>query len=228
MYPLFVITARGGSKGLPGKNIKSLNGKPLICYSIDLARGFVQDDSICVSTDDKNIIRVVEEYGLSVPFTRPAELASDTATSEDVIKHAWNFYKEKNKNYDCIVLLQPTSPFRKTADIKACLDLYKADLDMVVSVKESHANPYINLFEESKSGFLVKSKDGNFTRRQDCPKAYMYNGSVYVINPISLLSKKMNEFRSVKKYVMDDNHSIDIDTQSDWDYAEYLLKNKLV
>ena len=93
MTPLIIIPARGGSKGIPHKNIKLLNGKPLICYSIDIARQYTTDENICVTTDDNEIISVVEQYGLKVPFVRPAELATDTASSNDVLVHALNFYE---------------------------------------------------------------------------------------------------------------------------------------
>lgn len=228
MNPLFIIPARGGSKGLPGKNIKPLGGKPLINYSIDMARAFVEDTDICVSTDDREIAAVAEKHGLQVPFMRPAELATDGASSQDVLVHAVKFYQDKGINYDRMVLLQPTSPFRKAGDVKACMNLYSGDIDMVVSVKESHANPYISLFEETSEGFLVQSKKGNFVRRQDCPNVYLLNGSVYVINIQSLLKEKMADFKRVKKYVMDDVYSVDIDTQNDWDYAEYLLEKRKV
>ena len=106
MKTLFLIPARGGSKGIPRKNIKELNGKPLIQYSIDVARRLTGDENICVSTDDREIIEVVEKSGLEVPFIRPESLAADTATTNDVICHALNFYKDKGTAYDNIVLLQ--------------------------------------------------------------------------------------------------------------------------
>ena len=112
MKSLFLITARGGSKGIPHKNIKPLNGKPLIYYAIDVARQFVEDEDICVSTDGDDIIKTVEDYNLKVLFKRPAELASDTAGSDEVILHAVQYYEALGRLYDNIVLLQPTSPFR--------------------------------------------------------------------------------------------------------------------
>jgi len=118
MNILYLIPARGGSKGIPHKNIKSLAGKPLIYYSIDVARELTTDDNICVSTDDNEIIKVVENYGLKVPFKRPDELATDNATTNDVILHAINFYESIGKQYDIIVLLQPTSPLRKSQHVK--------------------------------------------------------------------------------------------------------------
>ena len=118
MDVLVVIPARGGSKGIPYKNIKLLNGKPLIYYSIDIARQFTTDNNICVTTDDERIIEVVESYGLKVPFKRPDYLATDTCGSSEVIQHAWKFYADKGTHYDAVLLLQPTSPFRKVDFLK--------------------------------------------------------------------------------------------------------------
>ena len=110
---LVIIPARGGSKGIPYKNIKELGDKPLICYSIDVARQLTSDENICVTTDDDAIIKVVEDYGLKVPFKRPDYLATDTCGSNEVLQHAYQFYIDKGMQYDLIVLLQPTSPLEK-------------------------------------------------------------------------------------------------------------------
>src|ERR1043166_2977471 len=130
---LFVIPARGGSKRLPGKNIRPLAGKPLILYSVDTARQFVEDSDICITTDDVGIKGVVEEYGLKVPFIRPDYLATDTATSHDPLVHAVKFYQSQGIYYDG--LLQPTSPLRRKEDLASMLDIYDSgDWQMVVSV----------------------------------------------------------------------------------------------
>lgn len=230
MNPLIIITARGGSKGIPYKNIKPLNGKPLICYSIDVARQYTTDSNICVSTDDDKIISVVEQYGLKVPFKRPAELASDTASSNDVLVHALNYYEQQGRVFDVVILLQPTSPFRKVDFLREAVALYDPNIDMVVSVKEASANPYYNCFEENSNGYLVisKSLEHPISRRQDAPKVWEYNGSIYVINPISLKVKGMNYFNSIRKYQMPDIYSIDIDTNFDWKMAELLLKENMI
>jgi len=226
---LVIIPARGGSKGIPGKNIKELNGKPLICYSIDAARSITNDENICVTTDDDSIIDVVEKYGLHVLFKRPDYLATDYCGSNEVIQHAYNFYRERGKKYDVILLLQPTSPFRKKKFIEDVISIYDDSLDMVVSVKETAANPYFNCFEENSDGFLAISKgDGQIQRRQDAPKAYEYNGSIYVINPRSLMDKSMGVFTKIKKYVMEDLYSIDLDTMFDWHLAEMVIKEKYI
>ena len=161
---LVIIPARGGSKGIPHKNIKELGGKPLICYSIDVARLLTNDENICVTTDDEAIIKVVSDYGLKVPFKRPDHLATDTCGSDEVIRHAYQFYKNQGRQYDVILLLQPTSPFRRIEDLRKSLAIYDDSLDMVVSVKETSANPYYNCYEEDADGFLIVSKgDGSLS-----------------------------------------------------------------
>lgn len=221
---LFVIPARGGSKGLPGKNIKDLCGKPLIAYSIDVARAFVDNKHICVSTDSEEIKRVVEDYGLKVPFIRPAYLATDTATSNDVLVHAVNFFKEIGREYKKLVLLQPTSPLRTTEDVARALELYREDIDMVVSVMKSHA-PAV-LCSENEDGFvqLVYNKEG--VGRQQLQEMYEFNGAVYVMNIHSLLEKGLSGFSKRVKYVMSKEHSVDIDDIYDFYQVESILRNK--
>ncbi len=222
---LFIIPARGGSKGLPGKNIKPLNGKPLICYSIDVARQLVDDEHICVSSDDEAIIKVAEEYQLKVPFIRPAEWSTDTAGSSEVLLHALGYYESIGRTYKKIVLLQPTSPFRKKEFILEALELLKEDTEMVASAKITEANPYYVLFEENTEGYLEKSKKSESSRRQDVPVVYQLNGSVYAIDVASLKKKKtLAAFTKIKKYKMETIYSVDIDTLMDFEYCEFLLE----
>lgn len=229
MKYLVVIPARGGSKGIPRKNIKPFDGKPLIYYSIDAARAIAPDEDICVSTDDDEIIQVVEDYGLKVPFKRPAELATDTAGTYEVLLHALDFYESKGNHYDALVLLQNTSPFRTAEHVKEALKLYTPSIDMVVSVKECAANPYYCVFEENAEGFLHVSKgDGTIFRRQDAPKVYEYNGAIYIINPESLKHQHMHQFKKRVKYVMDAMSSFDLDTITDWKIAEMIKKENLI
>lgn len=222
---LTVIPARSGSKGVLRKNIKPLNGKPLVFYSIDVARTLFQDEDICLSTNDNELIElVVKEKSLNVPFIRPEILATDDAGTHEVLLHALNYYENIGKRIDAIILLQPTSPLRTSDNLKEAVELYtSSNVDMVVSVKEAKSNPYFTLFEENEQGFLFQSKPGNYTRRQDCPKVYEYNGAIYVINASSLKKSKMNQFKKIKKYVMSDVNSIDIDTPLDWKIAEMIL-----
>ena len=225
MKILVIIPARGGSKGIPHKNIKPLNGKPLIHYTIDEAREIVDDDDICVSTDDPEIIKCVEDYGLKVPFVRPEELATDTVGTYEVLLHALSFYEKQGRHYDVVLLLQNTSPFRKAEQIKEALALYNDNVDMVVSVKECAANPYYCVFEEDSNGYLHVCKgDGNIFRRQDAPKVYEYNGAIYIMNAEKLKTTHMHKMQKRVKYVMDDLSSFDLDTMWDWQMAENIIK----
>ena len=184
MRPLVIIPARGGSKGIPHKNIKELGGKPLICYAIDAARKFTTDDNICVSTDDDAIIKVVEDYGLKVLFKRPEYLATDNAGTNGVLLHALDFYEQKGNHYDMVVLLQATSPFRRAEDVIEAAKLYDDSIDMITSVMLAKCNPYYDGFEDNAEGFLTISKgNGTIGRRQDAPHVWQQNGAVYVINP---------------------------------------------
>lgn len=226
---LVVIPARGGSKGLPGKNIKELAGKPLIHYSIEVARKLFPDQCICVSTDDEQIKKVAEQTGLAVPFMRPPELATDTSSTQEVILHALKFYEDKSRQkFDSIVLLQPTSPFREVIHVEQAMALCSDMIDMVASVKETKANPYYTLFEKTSQDLIKKSKEIHFQRRQDCPTVYELNGSIYVINPRSLHTKRIAEFDKVKPFVMEARYSVDIDTELDWKMAELLISNNLI
>lgn len=227
MRTLYIIPARGGSKGIPGKNIKPLAGKPLIGYSVDVARLLAPDCDICVTTDDTDIIATVEAMGLKVPFVRPAELATDQSGTYEVLLHALDHYEAQGIHYDRMVLLQPTSPFRTADDVCNCLKLYTPDIDMVVSVKRAAANPYYNLFETDDNGFLQISKgEGTYTRRQDAPPVWEYNGAVYVINTESLRKMPLNKFTRRRMCEMSAEHSIDLDTPTDWIIAEALLKTR--
>lgn len=221
MNYLYIIPARGGSKGIPRKNIKSLNGKPLIYYSIDVARALAKDEDICVSTEDDEIIQVIEKYGLPIPFKRPQALASDEAGTYEVLIHAINYYESIGRKYDAIVLLQPTSPLRTATEVQEAIILFNKNLDMVVSVRESHAAAVIS--HENESGYLEITLSKNSTRRQDLKKYYEYNGAIYIINVATLKEKHMREFKKIKKYIMPFEHSVDIDTEMDWLLTEMLL-----
>jgi len=222
MKPLVVIPARGGSKGIPDKNIKLLGGKPLIHYTIEAAREVFPDEVIYVSTDSEQIKAVAEVTGLKVPFLRPAHLATDTAGTHEVLLHALEHANGQGYDPDIVVLLQPTSPFRTAKHIREALELYHTEIDMVVSVKETKSNPYYVLFEEDERGYLHKSKEGSFTRRQDCPTVWEMNGAIYVISATALLEKALNQMARIQKCIMDEFSSHDIDNEFDWIVAEVL------
>ena len=226
---LVVIPARGGSKGIVGKNIKLLAGKALLEYAIDNARSVAADKDICVSTDDPKIAAVAESYGISVPFLRPAELSGDTAGSYEVLLHALDHYAGNGVFYQDLLLLQPTSPFREDRQVKEALALYYEELpELLVSVRHSQANPYYNLFEEDARGYLQKSKESSAVRRQDAPAVYEYNGAIYLARVANLRERPFSAMRRVRKYVMDDVSSHDLDTPMDWMVAEHILENRKV
>jgi CMP-N,N'-diacetyllegionaminic acid synthase len=224
---LALIPARGGSKGIPHKNIKPFFGKPLIGYSVELARKFLSDENICVSTDDQEIIKAVEALNLQVPFVRPPSLSGDDAGMYEVVLHALDFYKKKGKTYDGLILLQPTSPLRSEQSLREAINLYNADVEMVVSVKKTSANPYFKLYEEDPQGFLVKSKSGNFKTRQEAPDVWELNGAIYIYNVAALLRSSPAQFKKIKKYVMSEIESVDLDTPMDWAIAEFLKQKQI-
>jgi CMP-N,N'-diacetyllegionaminic acid synthase len=228
---LFIIPARAGSKGIAGKNHKVLGQFPLIQYSINYARHFVSDSQICITTDDEAILNLAKQLNLLVPFVRPKELANDTASANDVIQHTIKYYESIGQFFTTVVYLQPTSPFRLKKHFTEAYQQYiNEPADMVVSVCESHLNPYFSLFEEDEQGYLKRSKvlpDG-INRRQDAPSIYTYNGSIYIINKKALQNKPLHQLEKIKKYIMSDDYLIDIDTMKDWYYAEFLLNKDLI
>jgi CMP-N,N'-diacetyllegionaminic acid synthase len=221
---LIIIPARAGSKGLPGKNVKLLGNKPLVAYSIEYALSVKQPgDIICITTNDDDVIDIAKKYGLDIPFKRPEELANDTASSNDVILHAINYYESKQLFFDAVLLLQPTSPFRTAGDYNKLKEEFAQDCDMAVSVKHTKENPYFTIFEEDKDGFLEKSKKSDYVTRQACPPVFAYNGSMYLIKTASLKSKGLHGLGKIRKVIMPDERSVDIDTMADWIMAEYFL-----
>lgn len=222
---LFIIPARGGSKGIPRKNIKELCGSPLIHYSIEVARSIAPDSHVIVSTDDDEIREVAEQTGLKVDYRRPATLGGDNVGSREVILDAMDYADRKGIMYDKVVLLQPTSPMRTIEDVEGCINLYHPGVDMVVSVTPAACNPYYDCFETAEDGSLHVSKgDGLYTRRQDVPKAWQYNGAVYVINPHSIRKMGLGEFPVRIPYEMPRSRSVDLDTPIDWKITEMLMK----
>lgn len=221
---LVVIPARSGSKGIPGKNIKKLHGKPLINYTIEAAKEIFENSQVIVSTDDKEIAEIAASHGANIPFLRPKDLAQDDSSTRDVILHFVDYFDLKKSMPSVIVLLQVTSPLRNSKHLNEALDLFfHKDCDMVVSVTESKTSPYFNLYEENKEGYLQKSKDGAFTRRQDVPPVYEYNGAIYIFKTKSIVESEMKDFEKITKYVMSKNDSVDIDDEVDWKIAEYIL-----
>lgn len=227
MTPLYIIPARSGSKGIPDKNIRLLGGIPLIGHSIRHARDAGADDAhIIVSTDSDRYAAVAEELGVPTPYRRPEELATDTAGSREVILDAMDYADRLGVAYDCVVLLQPTSPFRESGDILRGLEIFDNEHpDMVVSVTPSVANPYYNLFEtDPGTGALTICKGpGTYSRRQDAPPVWEYNGAVYIISPDSLRRYPLGLLPRRLPLEMPRERSLDLDTPEDWARAEELI-----
>lgn len=222
---LFLIPARKGSKGLPQKNIMSFGGSTLIERAVNQAKSCAKvNDVICFSTNDDVAIEIIKKMGIDVPFKRPARLASDETSMEEVIRHALQFYTHFGEQFDCVVLLQPTSPLRDIKDIKAVINRFDGSQEMIVTANKSKENPYFNLFEETKDGKLIKSKSGYYKTRQEVPRCFALNGAVYLISRATLDQKAMKDITYLEKIEMPVERSIDIDTKFDWDLALYYFE----
>lgn len=225
---LAIIPARGGSKGVPKKNIKLLNGIPLLAYTLQEAKKSKYINRLVVSTDDEEIANVSRAFNAEVPYLRPKELSTDTSSTRDCVIHMINYLKEK-ENYlpDYLCLLQCTSPLRTCEDIDGAIEkLLLTKFDGIISVCEAEVNPYwTNVFEEDKLKYFIE-EGKNIIRRQDLPKIYRYNGAIYIIKTDIFLKKKTFESDNVTGYVMSAENSIDIDTITDFKIAEILMKER--
>ncbi|MCY9546108.1 cytidylyltransferase domain-containing protein [Lysinibacillus xylanilyticus] len=220
---LAIIPARGGSKGVPRKNIKELAGKPLIEWTIEEAKKSKYIDRIIVSSEDKEILQVAQKFGADVPFVRPANLAEDTTAGIEPVLHALEHFSD----YEYVVMLQPTSPLRLVEDIDGCIEqLLQENAEFCVSVCEVGQSPYwmYTLDSSTKMQPLLKQQT-LITRRQDLPKVYTLNGAIYLAN-IDLLKQTRNFItEETIAYVMPVERSYDIDTEEDFKICEYRYTN---
>lgn len=218
---LAIIPARGGSKGVPKKNILSIGGKPLIAWTIQAAKNATFIDRLILSSDCQEIIETALKYGCEVPFVRPDELATDQAGSAAVVSHALASLKE---SYDYVVLLQPTSIFRSTEDIEGAVQ-YCVDnqVSSCVSVVECEKPPYWIYHIQDKKLVSVIKQNAFYSRRQDCPPTYELNGAVYVIATEAFNSRQVFVSEDTLPYVMPKSRSLDIDTEEDIMLAKYRL-----
>ena len=228
MKRIAIIPARSGSKGLKDKNIKLLYGKPLLAYTIQAAINADIFDTIIVSTDSKEYASIAKKWGAEVPFLRSPELSNDNASSWDVIKDVINMYRENGEVFDIITLLQPTSPLRTVEDIKEAYNLFiNRDANTVVSVCQTDHSPLLtNTLPMSLSmGDFVKPELLNLPR-QKLPKYYRINGAIYIIKHDFLINSS-NLYKE-KSYasIMNKENSVDIDDETDFKYAEFLLKSQ--
>ncbi len=224
---IITICARGGSAGVPGKNIRKLCGKPLIGWTIEQAFASGVADEVFVSTDSEDIAEVARSFGAHVPFLRPAELATSTAGKIPVIQHLVDWVETHKGPVDAILDLDPTSPLRDVADIQTCFDMLDADTDVVITGYEADKNPYFNMVELKPNGFYERvCLPGNeVLGRQSAPKVFAMNASIYVWHRLSLSSSLWASPR-IRLHVMPRESSIDIDHPIDFDLVELLMKKK--
>ncbi len=223
MRNLAVIPARSGSKGLKDKNIRELNGKPLMAYSIAAARDSGLFEEVMVSTDSEHYARIAREWGASVPFLRSAETATDKASSWDAVKEVLERYREMGREFDSVCLLQPTSPLRTAEDLRGAYDSFRKAKVAVVSVCEADHSPlWCNHLpaDLSLDGFIARAADAP---RQKAGPFYRLNGAIYIAWVSSLYEDDFLYRAGSYAYIMDREHSVDIDTEADFRLAEFYL-----
>lgn len=232
MKILVTIAARGGSKGVKNKNIRPLLGKPLIAYTIEQAIKWGKASKVLVSTDSSEIAEAAKKAGAEAPFLRPAELSGDAAPKVPVIRHAWReAEKLYGERYDFVVDLDATAPLRKIADIEACLKTAQEKKPlMVFSVVPAHKNPYFNMVELDSDDWakLCKKLPDSVKRRQDAPKVFDMNASIYVYSRAFLEGDGLTVLTDRSAvHVMDELSGTDIDREVDFKFVEFILREGL-
>jgi CMP-N,N'-diacetyllegionaminic acid synthase len=222
-----IIPARGGSKRLPCKNILNLDGKPLIAWTIEAALGCSFIDEVVVTTDDYEIAHISKKCGADVPFFRPADLANDTASTFDVIKHTIDFYHfELGKDFDFVILLQPTSPLRTKKNISEAINLcIQKRASAIISVCEvDHSPLWMNVLPSDHSMENFIREDVKNKRSQEFPQNYRLNGAIYICKVTNLLEEKsLFISKNIFAYIMDKESSVDIDDVFDFKLAQFLV-----
>ncbi|WP_345993666.1 acylneuraminate cytidylyltransferase family protein [Sulfurimonas sp. HSL-1716] len=227
---LCTICARGGSKGVKNKNIKEINGKPLIAYTIEQAKASGLFEHIVISTDSDEIADTAKKYGAEVFFKRSAEMAGDTAGKLDVIKDAFMKSEEYyGKKFDYLIDLDVTAPLRSVEDIVDSFEQFiQNDNDNLITAMPSRRSPYFNLVEVDKNGKVELSKklDDTVVRRQDAPKSYDMNASIYIWKRDTILNENSIFLERTGLYVMPEERSIDIDNELDFEFVEFLMRKQ--
>lgn len=230
MKVLAIIPARGGSKGLPGKNIRPLCGKPLIGWTIEQAKASRYITDIFVSTDSQEIADVAKQFGVDVPELRPAELASDTAPSSGFVVYTIEKLRAQGKEYDYIILLEPTSPLREVEDIDRSIEILSAhpEADSIVGVCRAECAHPAFMVRCSEQGVLIPYQgDMQTIRRQEIGEVYYFEGTVYVTCPEAYLQKQTFYHDKTLPYIVPKSRAFEVDDLEDWFIIESILKNKL-
>jgi len=230
MQILGLIPARGGSKSIPKKNIKLLNGKPLIQYTVEAAFESKKLTRFILSSDDEAIINVAKQLNVEVPFVRPKHLAEDTSPTLGVIQHALKFYKEQDIHFDAVCLLQVTNPFKTGTFIDEAIDKFvESGCDALVSVQQvpDEYNPHWT-FKETTDGYLelVTGEESIISRRQDLPDVYHRDGLIYITKTNVLLEQNSLYGSKLAHIKSPSDYTINIDTPDDWKQAEAFLNSK--
>jgi CMP-N-acetylneuraminic acid synthetase len=224
------IFARGGSKGLPGKNIKMFFGKPLIAWSIEQAKKVKSIHRVIVSTDSNDIAKIAEKFGAEVPFLRPKEISKDDSPEWMAWRHALSFLKETEGGMPEIMISIPaTAPLRRVVDIKNCLNLFKkGNVDTVIAITKARRNPYFNIVKKKQNGYidLVSRPTKKIYRRQDSPLVYDMTTVAFVTDPQFIMQNKSIFNGRVKAVEVPVDVSIDIDSLFDFKMAEFFFKNR--
>jgi len=230
MRVVALVCARGGSKGLPGKNIRPLAGKPLIAWAIDAARAIERVSRVIVSTDSETIAAAAREAHAEVPFMRPAELARDDSPEWLVWRHALTYLEESDGAYpDALLVIPTTAPLRLPLDLEHCLDEYQqGEADMVITVSDAHRSPYFNMVRVHADGAvgLVIPPDGSVNRRQDAPVVYDMTTVAYVARPTFVMASDGIFAGRVRQVNVPVERALDIDTPLDFKIAECLLASR--
>ena len=227
MRILALITARSQSKRLPGKNIKLIGGKPLITWSIDIAKNISEVCDILVSTDDPITAKISKDAGASVPWLRPKNLATDTSNSVDVALHALDWFETQKGAVDGILLLQPTSPFRTLESVRRGINLFKKNrYQSIVAISKTDSHPMWTLKIEKNYLVPFMKDNGLGIRSQDLPPAYVVNGSFYLISPFELRThKSFFGTKTLPLLIESPKEGLDIDTEWDFKIAEFIMAN---
>lgn len=229
MKTVAFIFARGGSKGLPGKNVLPFCGKPMIAWSIAHAKAVERIERVIVSTDDEAIATVAREHGAETPFLRPAELARDDSPEWLAWRHALIYLHENGGLPDAMVSVPVTAPLREPTDIERCLDVFETgDADVVVTVSEAHRSPYFNMVRQNEDGTvgLVIAPAAKVVRRQDVPAVFDMATVAYVAAPHFVLTREAMFEGRVRAVSVPAERAIDIDTLLDFQIAECLMKRR--
>lgn len=223
---LAVIPARGGSKGVPHKNIRDLDGKPLIAYTIEAAIKSKVFDKIVVSTDSFEIAEIAQRYGAEVPFIRPKDISGDFSSSDDSVLHAIDYFKRKGKEFEYVCKLQPTSPLRNKKHIMEAYQLLKdSNSNFVVSVCECEHSPlWTGILDEKKSLDVFINEYVKGACRQKLPKYYRLNGAIYMGITEAFECNKSFFGKNGTAFIMNQEESIDIDNYFDFEIAKLLIK----